>query len=293
MPLLRANGVSLAYTDTGTPPGRPDAPTILFAHGLLFGGWMFRPQIDVLRDRYRCVTVDWRGQGETPATASGYDMDTLCDDVESLIQELDLAPVHFVGLSMGGFVGLRLGARRGRLLRSLTVLDTTADGEPRGVARKYTLFAWIYQLLGAAPLRERVLPTLFGPDFLNSRRSEPVVHEWSARLSRSSRTGIRKAILAVAGHAPISDELADIVAPTLVIVGADDNATPRLDAERLVARIDGSALQVVPAAGHTSNLEQPHIVTACLASFLHAVDDEPGDTLETTGSLDGIDHGTH
>ncbi|MEV0032409.1 alpha/beta fold hydrolase [Nocardia sp. NPDC050793] len=293
MPLLRANGVSLAYTDTGTPPGRPDAPTILFGHGLLFGGWMFRPQIDVLRDRYRCVTVDWRGQGETPATAGGYDMDTLCDDAEALIRELDLAPVHFVGLSMGGFVGLRLGARRGRLLRSLTVLDTTADGEPRDAARKYTLFAWIYQLLGAAPLKQQVLPTLFGPDFLNSRRSEPVVHEWSARLSRSSRTGIRKAILAVADHAAIGDELADIVAPTLVIVGADDNATPRLDAERLVARIDGSTVQVVPAAGHTSNLEQPHIVTACLASFLHSVDNELGDLSKATASLDGVGHGTH
>ncbi|WP_431957290.1 alpha/beta fold hydrolase [Nocardia lijiangensis] len=293
MPLLQANRVSLAYTDTGAPPGRPDAPTILFGHGLLFGGWMFRPQIDGLRHRYRCVTVDWRGQGETPATADGYDMDTLCDDVEALIRELDLAPVHFVGLSMGGFVGLRLGARRDPLLRSLTVLNTTADGEPRNVARKYTLFAWIYQLLGPAPLRQQVLPTLFGPDFLNSRRSAPVVEEWSARLSRCSRTGIRKAILAVADHAPIGDELADIEAPTLVIVGADDLATPRSEAERLVARIGHSTLQVVPAAAHTSTLEQPHLVTACLASFLHSVDDEIGDLAATHGSLEGIDHGIH
>ena len=49
----------------------------MFGHGLLFSGWMFHAQVEALRARYRCVTVDWRGQGESPAARSGYDMDTL------------------------------------------------------------------------------------------------------------------------------------------------------------------------------------------------------------------------
>src|ERR1700759_3685724 len=108
MPTLRINGTTVAYDDTGAPPDHPDAPTIVFGHGLLFSGWMFDAQISALRDRFRCVTIDWRGQGKTPPTTSGgYDMDTLTADAVGLIGGLGLGRVHYVGLSMGGFVGQR------------------------------------------------------------------------------------------------------------------------------------------------------------------------------------------
>ena len=60
------DGARISYTDTGAPASRPDAPTVVFGHGLLFGGWMFGPQVACLREHYRCVTIDWRGQGDTP-----------------------------------------------------------------------------------------------------------------------------------------------------------------------------------------------------------------------------------
>jgi 3-oxoadipate enol-lactonase len=75
MPTISVNGATIAYSDTGAPDGRPDAPTIVFGHGLLFSGWVFHPQIAVMREQYRCVTIDWRGQGDTPATA---DMASWC-----------------------------------------------------------------------------------------------------------------------------------------------------------------------------------------------------------------------
>src|SRR4051794_20480728 len=122
MPMLQIDGVPIAYTDSGAPSERPDAPTIVFGHGLLFSGWMFRAQVEALRGEFRCVTIDWRGQGETPATADGYDMDTLTRDAIGLIEQLGIAPVHYVGLSMGGFVGLHIAVRRSELLRTLTLL---------------------------------------------------------------------------------------------------------------------------------------------------------------------------
>ncbi|MEV5834479.1 alpha/beta hydrolase [Nocardia sp. NPDC052112] len=97
--------------DTEAPAGRPAAATVVFGHGLLFGGWMFQPQIEVLCEHYRCVTIDWRGQGASPATTRDYDMDTRTGDAVALIRRLEVAPVHWVGLSMGGFVGLRIAAR--------------------------------------------------------------------------------------------------------------------------------------------------------------------------------------
>ncbi|OEU85406.1 alpha/beta hydrolase [Streptomyces abyssalis] len=273
MATLQVNGATVAYTDTGAPTGRPDAPTVVFGHGLLFSGWMFHPQIEVLRRRYRCVTLDWRGQGDSPATSSGYDMDTLAEDAAALIEELGLAPVHFVGLSMGGFVGQRLAARRGELLRSLSLLDTSADEEDPAEAKRHRLLASVYRVVGITPVRRQVLPLMFGAPFLSSPASEPLVREWTRRLRRCDRAGIRKAVLGVANRVPVRDELRNIALPTLVVVGEADVATPPARAERIAAGIDGARLEVVPDAGHTSTLEQPAIVSSLLEDFLTSVDE--------------------
>src|SRR5262249_4732697 len=122
MPLRTVNGVRLNVEDVGTGP-----ETIVFAHGLLWSGGMYAAQVKSLRDRYRCVTFDFRGQGQSEVTPGGYDMDTLTQDAKALIEDLGVAPVHFVGLSMGGFVGFRLAARHASLLRSLVILESAAD----------------------------------------------------------------------------------------------------------------------------------------------------------------------
>ncbi|MBF6592693.1 MAG: alpha/beta hydrolase [Ktedonobacterales bacterium] len=104
MPTSIVNGARLYYEEHGAGP-----ETILFAHGLLWSGRMFDAQVAALRDRYRCVTFDFRGQGQSEVTRGGYDMETLTEDTAALIATLGAAPCHFAGLSMGGFVGLRLG----------------------------------------------------------------------------------------------------------------------------------------------------------------------------------------
>ena len=166
MTTIDVRGTAIGYTDTGTPPGRPDAPAVVFGHGILFGGWMFRHQIAALRDRYRCVTIDWRGQGETPATRAGYDMDSLTADAVGLIDALGVGPAHWVGLSIGGFVGQRIAARHGDRLRSLTLLGTSADADPPATAREETMLAWFQVLSGIKPLLGKVKPLMFGPAFL-------------------------------------------------------------------------------------------------------------------------------
>src|SRR6266516_2952817 len=123
MPTLTVDGAVIAYSDTGAPAGSPDARTVVFGHGLLMSGRMFDAQIDALRGEYRCIAIDWRGQGDSPPARSGYDMDTLAGDAIALIEQVVGEAVHFVGLSMGGFVGQRVAARRPELVRSLTLLD--------------------------------------------------------------------------------------------------------------------------------------------------------------------------
>jgi pimeloyl-ACP methyl ester carboxylesterase len=268
MPTMQANGVTIAYTDTGAPPDRPDAPTVVFGHGLLFSGWMFHAQIEALRGNFRCVSIDWRGQGDTPATPDGYDMDTLSRDAIDLIERLDVGPVHYVGLSMGGFVGMRIGARRGDLLRTLTLLDTSADPEEPKAARQDKLLAAVYRVVGMRPVAGQVNPIMFGPTFRAAPAGKPVIEEFLTRLGRCDRAGVRKAVLAVANRQPIYDEIDRITVPTLVIVGADDVPTPVEKARRVAARIPNARLEIVPDAGHSSTVEQPDAITKLLVDFL-------------------------
>jgi len=122
---ISCNGVQLAVEDSGG-----GGPAVLFSHGLLYSLRMWDPQISALRQRFRCIAYDHRGQGQSDAPLTGLDMDTLTEDVVALIHALGIGPVHFVGMSMGGFVGMRLAARRPELVRSLVLIDTLLDPSP-------------------------------------------------------------------------------------------------------------------------------------------------------------------
>lgn len=271
MPTITVNGATVAYSDTGAPAGQPGGPAIVFGHGLLFSGWMFSEQIEALRSTHRCVAIDWRGQGQTPPADGGYDMDTLALDAAAVIESLHCGPVHYVGLSMGGFVGLRLGARRPDLIRSLTLLDTSADPEDPSAALQDKLLAVIFRVLGIGPVRAPVLKLMFGPAFLAEERSAGVIDEWMRQLGRQDRGAVRQAVLGVANRKGVVDELSAVTAPTLVVVGEQDKPTPVARAERIAAGISGAQLRIVPDCGHSSTIEQPKALTALIEEFVATV----------------------
>ena len=94
MPYFEHDGVRIHDTDTGA-----GAQTIVFSHGLLFSGAIFEKQIDHLKDRYRCIAYDHRGQGRSSPAEDGYDMDTQTEDAAALIEALGAGLCHFAGLS--------------------------------------------------------------------------------------------------------------------------------------------------------------------------------------------------
>jgi pimeloyl-ACP methyl ester carboxylesterase len=263
MPQMRINGAGIHYEEVGR--GRE---TIVFAHGLLFSGRMFEGQVRALRDRYRCITFDFRGQGQSEVTPSGYNMDILTEDAAGLIEALGCAPCHFVGLSMGGFVGMRLAARRPTLLRSLVLLETSADPEPKENIGPYRRLNLVARWLGVRPVAGRVLKILFGRRFLEDPARDLLKEEWRRRLIANNRIGITRAVTAVIDRAGVYDEIGRIALPTLIIVGDQDIATPPTKAERIRGRIPGSRLVVIPGAGHSSVIEEPEAVTRALAEFL-------------------------
>jgi pimeloyl-ACP methyl ester carboxylesterase len=272
MPTIDVRGTAIAYTDTGAPPGVTDAPAVVFGHGLLFGGWMFRAQIAALKDSHRCVTIDWRGQGESPAARDGYDIDSLTADAAALITRLGIGPVHWVGHSMGGIVGQHLALRHAELLRSLTLLDTSPDAEDRAKVREQKLLALFQLLFGMRPILGTVKPLMFGPGFLADPANAQVLGEWAGRLSKTGRAGLRRALIGSAGRAAVADEIRQLTLPVLVVVGADDRPTPPEVARRITSSIRGARLAIVPDCGHASALEQPDAINALLTKFLGDVD---------------------
>lgn len=264
MPTIRVNGATLYYEETGAGP-----ETLVFTHGLLMNGRMFDAQVAALSDRYRCVTFDFRGQGQSEVTRDGYDMDALTLDAAALIEALGYAPCHFAGLSMGGFVGMRLAARHPHLLRSLILLDTSAEPEPNAV--RYRLFEVMARVLGVSAVVDRVMPLLFGQTFLSdpTRATERV--QWRTRIAANDRRGAMRAAEGVITRRPVTGEITAITHPTLIVVGDQDVATVPQRAQRIQALIPGSRLMVIPDAGHSSTIEAPEAVTAAIEAFLTAL----------------------
>ena len=267
MPTITLDGATLHYEDTGS--GRE---AIVFAHGLLWSGRMFQPQVAALKGRYRCVTFDFRGQGESEVAASGYDMDTLAGDAAALIQSLGIAPCHFLGLSMGGFVGMRLAARRPELITSLMLLETSADAEPPENIPRYKLLSLISRYVSLRLVGGKVMAIMFGQKFLTDPARTAEREEMRRRLLANNRTGIYRATNGVITRQAVYDEIKAIRAPTLVVVGDQDVATPLDKARRIQSQIPNSQLVMIPGAGHTSTIEEPAAVTAAIDAFLAALE---------------------
>lgn len=264
MPLIAVNGTQLNCEDTGGA-GRE---TLVLSHGLLMDLRMFDRQAEFFSDRYRVVRYDHRGQGRSARSkVRSIDIETLYADAIALIEHLQIAPCHFIGLSMGGYVALRLAARRPDLLRSVVLVDTSAGAETDAASyRKLNLVA---RWLGPRPVAGRVLPILFGRTFLADPQRADELATWRERLLGLDRS-IWRAVNGVIERTGMLEELASVAVPTLIVVGEEDVATPPAAAERIHAAIPHSRLVKIPGCGHSSPIEAPEAVNRAIADHLAA-----------------------
>lgn len=263
MPTLPINDTEIFYRKEG----RGDE-TIVFSHGLLLDHSQYDRQVDALRDDYRCIAYDHRGQGRSAVPDRPLvDMETLYFDAVELIERFDAAPCHFVGLSMGGFVGLRVAARRPDLVRSLTLIDTRAGAEPKKNIPKYQRLNFVARWFGIGLVSARVLPILFGDTFLDGSEFERARAKWRERLEGNSKE-IYKAVNGVLHRPSVESEVEGIDVPTQVIHGEEDEAIPLSTGRALADAIDGAGFVPIPEAGHTPTVENPTAVNDALRSFL-------------------------
>ena len=244
--------------------------TLVLSHGLLWSGHMFHKQVKHLKGGFRIVTYDHRGQGASEVTAEGYDMDSLYEDAVSLIETLQLGAVHFGGLSMGGFVAMRLAARRPDLIKSLILMETSALDEPNKL--KYNLLNTIVKLFGVNSVVKPVMNIMFGRTFMTDPERRDEREYWTAELKKNKKS-IVKAVSGVIDRKGVAEELKGIKCPTLILVGTEDIATTPAKAEFIHSKIQGSELAYIENGGHTSSIEEADQYNSAIEQFLAQVTD--------------------
>lgn len=269
MPTLKVNGVELFYKESGRGP-----ETIVFSHGLLMDHTMFEAQRAAFQGHYRVIAYDHRGQGQSGDPQGGRDqaMETLTTDAAALIQALGAAPCHFAGHCMGGFVGMRLAARRPALVRTLTLMNTGSQAEPWPTRLKYGFLARLLRLTGPRPFAGIAMTGLFGKSVRSDPAQRRMLAEWRSAVRLRPRS-VANSVIGVMERREVSaDELRSIRCPTLIIAGDEDSTQSPGNSERLAASILGAGLVRIPGCGHSSPLEAPQAVVNAMQKLFRAAE---------------------
>lgn len=254
MPTLTAGEATLYFEDTGGN-GAP----VIFSHGILMDHEMFSPQVDALRDDFRCVTWDERGHGSTTQEGSWTYWDS-ARDLLGLMDRLEIDSAFLVGMSQGGFVQLRSALLAPKRVRGLAFIDSQAGPEDPAMQPTYDALLEAWQAEPTRELAEMVAAIILGP-----ADHEPWVSKWLARPPED----IVEPYRTLTGREDLHDRLAEIHAPAIVIHGDADTAIAMDKAEALCAGLPScEGLFRIEGGGHAANLSHPEIVTETLRDFL-------------------------
>lgn len=261
---IQINDISLAYSDEG------QGPPVVFLHAFPLNRTMWVPQVAGLSDRYRVVTIDLRGHGESDAPMWRYTLDRFAEDVHGLLAHLGIARATFVGLSMGGYILFALYRKHPALFQALVLADTrtTAD-TPEAKAARFSMAQIAYRR-GVSAIADLMLPKLLSPASWEHRAD--LRDHLRAIITGNQVSGIVGDLMAMEERPDSTPLLSTISVPTLVIVGEEDLASPPEEVESMAKQVPGSTFVRIPRAGHLSNLENPGAFNAALLTFLTSLE---------------------
>jgi pimeloyl-ACP methyl ester carboxylesterase len=251
----------LGYDDRGR-----GEPLLLLLHAFPLARFMWDAELEALAARRRVVAFDARGFGESALGLGPLTMERIADDAAALLDALGIERAVLGGCSMGGYAALAFARRHPRRLRALYLQDTRAGADSDEARQGRTALAERVLREGAGVAAQAFLPKLLGE---TTQREQPaLVARLRERILATAPQAIANALQGLAARADSRPTLGELRVPTLVLVGAEDVLTPPAESEAMAAAVPGARLEVVPRAGHLSNLEQPAAVSRALAAFL-------------------------
>jgi pimeloyl-ACP methyl ester carboxylesterase len=270
------NGLRLHYLDYGNP----QAPPLLFLHGLSGHAHTFDLVAPQVAGRYHALSLDVRGRGESDWAPDGdYTFPAYLADVAGLCEALGIARITLVGTSMGGLIAMMLAATRPDLVERAVINDIGPEIDPRGLAR-------IQSYISAAPESfpdEATLLAWFRENYpeMLSGLSEEELRAWAGYSVKPGPAGgyvwrmdraVRRQSRPDTGAPPPPPvdlwALVPMVScPVLLVRGAISDVLAQEVAERFVAGLADGRLVTVPGLGHAPTLTEPEAVAA-LRKFL-------------------------
>jgi 3-oxoadipate enol-lactonase len=259
VPFIFANGICLRYR----LEGKPGAPVLVFSNSLGTNLSMWDPQVSALRGEFRILRYDTRGHGLSSVPPGPYTQEHLGGDILALMDAIEIPQAHFCGLSMGGQVGIWLGANAPNRFARLVLCDTAAHiGNPE---------IWNARI---AAIRAGGMPGIVSGTIERWFTQKFIAHSPDAIAS------VRRMILDTPPQGYIgcceairdtdlTDQASRVTAPTLVISGTHDPATPPAQGRLLASLIRGARYLEFDAA-HLSNIEAASKFTAAVREFLSA-----------------------
>lgn len=260
MNTIEANGITIRYRVDGS------GPWVTLSHSLSCDLTMWDALAAALAPTFSILRYDTRGHGGSSAPDGAYSFDQLVGDALGLLDALKIGKTHFVGLSMGGMIGQHLALAAPQRLDRLVIANSSSRIPPEA-APLWDERIGIARSQGCAGLVEGTLNRWFTPGFRQAQPAEAArIGKLIAATKPDGFVGCAGAIRAL----DITEKIAAIRLPTLVIAGAEDPGTPPAMSETIAARIPGARLEVISDASHLSAVEKPAEFARLVRDFLTA-----------------------
>lgn len=264
MERVKTNGIRIACRIEGA--AERQRPWLVFSHSLACDHTMWDEQAKSFAD-FRVLRFDTRGHGASEVPAGDYTIEMMAADLKGVLDALAIERCHFVGLSMGGMIGMQFALRYPNRLDSLVLADTTSRYPPEARATWDERLATV-RAHGMDAVVPSTLERWFTPEFL---RTQPEIVARIAQQIRGTPVAGYAGCAYGISHINLLARLPMIDRPTLVMVGDADRGTPQPMAEEIVRAIPDSRLHVIRDAGHLSNVEQPAQFDSALRQFLSSL----------------------
>ncbi|MGA4637651.1 3-oxoadipate enol-lactonase [Pseudomonas solani] len=256
--LTTRDGARIAYRLDGTD----GLPLLVLSNSIGTTLHMWDDDIAALSRHFRVLRFDTRGHGESSVPEGDYALERMGHDVLELLDALDVQRAHFLGLSLGGFIGQWLGIHAPQRIGRLILANTSPWLGPK--EQWDERIASVLHAENLTETAETFLHNWFPAHLLDAHA--PVVERFRAMLLATAPQGLAGAFAAVR-DADLRPGLPRIQAPTLAIAGRYDTVTAASHGEQIAAAIPGAHLLVLPAV-HLSNIEYPEAFARAVIGFL-------------------------
>ncbi|MFB6456840.1 alpha/beta fold hydrolase [Chitinophaga sp. Hz27] len=252
------DGVKIAYRIDG----ENNKPVLVLANSIATSYHMWDVQIPVFTENFRVLRFDTRGNGASDAPAGDYSINRFAGDVIELLDFLHIEKVHFLGLSLGGFIGQYLAINFPERIDKLILANTSSYlGPQTGFNNNIKALRAGADMAGFA---EMFINNWFPKDIIASQPE--LIAEFSDEIKRMPQQGLAGSFAAVR-DGDLRKTVALIQQPTLIIGGINDTVTIPEHSELLAATIPASKLALL-AAVHLSNIEKKEEFNQLVLDFL-------------------------